>query len=437
MSKRQHQHQPLIRITAVIALILSTLICCGCVYPTYDGDVGKLEEQQSVWQYLKVYSIFHNRLPKTPGSMTPYDMFRAINDSLGGGRYTEYIDDRPGGGVMFDPNTEFEDPIELAPSTVYIGIPEFSDTALWVFKRGLRTLSRYSNIIIDVRYNGGGLLSVTDEILGEMLPKNTPYIKNRYRMYNSDKYRGEDAEDISRTSMNPTLRNKKIAVLMNRGSASASEILAAGLKDAADAYLVGSKSYGKGIGQVIITRGGGRKRLSITFLEISGLSERTGRYHKTGLEPDPVPDWAASYVDAHIPNARQREGIRIIVEEAIEKILAKNPNADESYIQEYRQELTEEYENWFREPYYALKQLDPGYVFPDDGGDGEEGEDIDDNNGGADGKMSKQRAAAVLKGAKGIDKIAMRIHSAKARWRPMGAVIIDEKDLPKIQLSDD
>jgi len=435
MSKRQHQHQPLIRITAVTALILSTLIYCGCVYPDYDGDVDKLEEQQSVWQYLQVYSIFHNRLPKTAGSMTPYDMFRAINDSLGGGRYTEYIDDRPGGGVMFDPNTKFDDPIEFTPSTVYIRIPEFSDTALWVFNRSLRMLSKYPNIIIDVRSNGGGLLNVTDAILGELLPNNTPYINYSYRKYNSSKLKGEDAKEVSRTTTNPTLRNKKIAVLMNHWSASASEILAAGLKDAAGAYLIGDSSYGKGIGQIIITRGGGRKRISITFLEISGLTERTGRYHKRGIWPDPVPDEIKSYVDTHIPSVNQRMLIQIIVEGAIEDILKKNPDADESYLQEYREELTEEYEKWFREPYYAVKQLEQGFAFPDDGGDGEEGEDADDNNGG--GKMSKQRIAAAIENAKGIDKIAMRIHSAKTTWRPMGAVIIDEKDLPEIQLSDD
>jgi hypothetical protein len=429
--QRQHQHQPLIRITAVIALILSTLIYCGCTYPIYDGDSDALEEQQSVWQYLKVYSIFQDRLPKTPGSMTPYDMFIAINDSLGHGRYTEYMDDRPGGGVMFDPNTKFDDPEEITPSTVYIRIPEFSDTALWVFNRGLRTLSKYPNIIIDVRYNGGGYLNVTNAILSELLPYETPYIKTRYREYNRNKYAGETLEDMYSTSKKrPELLNKRIAVLMNGYSASASEILAAGLKDGANARLIGSTSYGKGIGQVIITRND-RKRLSITFLEIRGLTDRTGYYHKIGIEPDPVPEEIKSYVDTHIPSVNQRVLIQIIVEGEIEDILKENPNADESYLQEYRQELTEEYEKWFREPYYALKQLDQGFVFPDDGDDGEGGEDVDDNKDG--GKMSKQRIAAALKGAKGIDKIATRIRSAKTKWRPMGAVVIDEKDLPKIQ----
>jgi hypothetical protein len=400
----------------VLTAVTVFTIISGCVYPTFDGDVNALEEQQSVWQYLKVYSIFHDRLPQAPGSMTPYDMFIAINDSLGGGRYTEYMDDRPGGGVIFDPNTVFEDPLPLTDSTVYYQIPEFSDTALWLFQRSMRTLSRYPNIIIDVRDNGGGLLSVTNSILSELLPFETPYIKARYREYNRSKYIGETLEDVSSTSKKrPELLNKKIAVLMNGYSASASEILAAGLKDGADAYLVGSKSYGKGIGQVIITREG-RKRISITFLEISGISERTGQYHRKGIAPDEVPTDVKSYVDEHIPNARQQE----IIQAQIEEIQAEYPNIPASYI---RQILVNE----FREMYYALKMLEPDIMFTED--DDDDDDDVVDGGSVVDG-MRKSRSD-------NIGEIAARIHRAreraKAKWRPMGAVIVDEKDLPRMQ----
>jgi len=416
MQRNQHQKLRNLLMIASIAAII-----CGCFYSPYEGDVDALEEQQSVWQYLKVYSIFHDRLPATPGTMTPYDMFIAINDSLGAGRYTEYLDDRPGGGVMFDPNTEFEDPEELTPSTVYYSIPEFSDTALWVFHRSVRTLSRYQNIIIDVRDNGGGLLNVTDTILDELMPSGTPYIKNRYRDYDSRNYTGKTVEDISRTDkQRPELLNKKIVVLMNGYSASASEILAAGLKDGAGAYLIGGKSYGKGIGQVIITREQ-RKRLSITFLEISGLTERTGQYHRVGLEPDPVPAEIKSYVDARVPSFGQMLVIKMI----IAGIKDQNPNVSESLIQEYEEELI----RWFREPYYALKLLEPEFVFDD-------GDDAGDVGNVIDG-MVKRRAAEAVNGAKSLGKIAARIHGARKNWRPMGAVIVDEKDLPDVKLSED
>jgi hypothetical protein len=401
--------------------VAAAAIICGCVYPSYDGNVADIDEQQSVWQYLKVYSIFHDRLPPAPGSMTPYDMFIAINDSLGSGRYTEYLDDRPGGGAIFDPDTEFDDPLELTPSTVYFYLPEFSDTALWVFQRSLRTLSRYQNIIIDVRDNGGGLLKVTDTILGELLPRGTPYIKTRYRNYNSRKYAGETLQGVDSTSTaRPELLGKRIAVLMNGYSASASEILAAGLKDGAGAYLIGGKSYGKGIGQVIISRDG-RKRLSITFLEISGLTERTGKYHRTGIEPDPVPAATAAYVDAHRPNPQQQTVIRLI----ISGLKAKYPDISETYLQQYREELV----RWYREPYYALKILEPEFVFDDEAGGGDDeddvvigGGDVVDNDG-----MGKLRGTAFRGGATSIDRAAARVHGARAKWRPMGAVIVDGK----------
>ena len=63
---------------------------------------------------------------------------------------------------------------------------------------------------------------------------------------------------------------------------SVSEILAVALKDCASAILVGSRSSGKGIGQVILQRNN-RPALKITYLH---LSKSTGEYHEIGLTPD-------------------------------------------------------------------------------------------------------------------------------------------------------
>jgi len=420
MSKRRHQ---LLLLTVIAALTLAG----SCVYPTYDEkERAAVDEQHSVWQYLKIYSIYQDLVPNPPlGSLTPYDMFDLIHDTLHGGRYTEYIDDRPGGGVLFPPDTEFDDPLSFTDSTVYFHIPEFSKPALSAFQDNLRTLSSYPNIIIDVRDNGGGYLSVADAILGELLPHGTRYIKNKYRRYNRRERVGETAEDTSATTTpRPALPNKRIAVLMNGWSASASEILAAGLKDGTNgrAYLIGSRSYGKGIGQVIFDdRGEGRKGLSITFLNISGLTERTGQYHRVGIEPDPVPTDIANEVDAHIPSAGQQE----IIQKALDDMQARYPNISESTLQQYRQE----YVAWFREPYYALKRLEPGFTFAEDGED----------DGDVDG-MGKSRMTAVDKNVLTAIKlcdIMTRNRKAKASWRPMGAVVIDKEDLPNIKLSDD
>ena len=92
----------------------------------------------------------------------------------------------------------------------------------------------------------------------------------------------------------PSLAGKRLAVLVNRGSASASEILVAGLKDGrANAAsgdtvaLVGETTYGKGMGQIIISRTYlGKRDIKITFLLLKGISIRIGDYHRRGIAPD-------------------------------------------------------------------------------------------------------------------------------------------------------
>jgi len=432
---RKRQYQPL-ALTAVAAL---TFIG-SCVYPTYnDEETAVVEEQMSVWQYLKIYSIYHERLPKAPGSLKPSDMFDLIHDTLHGVRYTDYIYDGSGGGGD-DSDTEFYLPKEFTRSTVYFYLPEFSEAALELFNISLPMLSRYRNIIIDVRYNPGGYLKVTDSIMSDLLPYGTQYIKKRGRNYNDRKFVGETVEEISRTAQSPRLRNKKLVVLMNGYSASASEILIAGLKDGAGARLVGSKSYGKGIGQVIIPKGDRRQRLKITNLEISGLTERTGQYHRVGIEPDTVPKQIKSDVDAHVPNARQLQEIQDEIDDEIEEILAEDPTVSDSVISEIREQIRRQITKDLREVYYALKILQPELTFVEDDEDGEDGDDADKDNGAAGG-TGKRRSVIAGMDAKSVVEAVKTINSArtkaKTKWRPMGAVVIDEKDLPNIELPDD
>jgi hypothetical protein len=259
-----------------------------------DGAQVDLEEQQSVWQYLNVYSIFQDRVPAASWELTPYDMFKMISDSLGNARYTEYVEDRPGGGVR--PPFVFHDPAAISDSTVYTIIPTFSEESLVFFIRSVSTLKQYPNIIIDLRNNGGGRLDVTDVKIGELLPPATGYIDLRHRAYNDVRRVGTTVDWRMRTmtvaerwesglSANPNLTDKRIVVLMNGWSASASEIMAAALKDCAGAVLVGERTFGKGIGQVHVTRTN-RKTLSVTSMFISGIGDETGHYHAIGIEPD-------------------------------------------------------------------------------------------------------------------------------------------------------
>ena len=130
--------------------------------------------------------------------------------------------------------------------------------------------------VVDLRNNGGGLLSaavgVSDAFLerGEIVSQ-----------------RGRRPEQIDRWSAKPgdLTDGKPIVVLVNYGSASASEIVAGALKDHERATIVGLTSFGKGSVQTVIPlRGGQDGALSITTARYYTPSGRS--IQKIGIEPD-------------------------------------------------------------------------------------------------------------------------------------------------------
>ncbi|MFW5812964.1 MAG: S41 family peptidase [Fibrobacterota bacterium] len=276
----------------IFLVCAATLLVCQS-NPVYEGPVD-IEEQLSVWQYLKTYSIYQDCVPSDPlDSGSAIALFRAVNDSP----YTFYPD-----SVSYavrvaelsgtaDAGFSYVDAVPVTDSTVVVVIREFTQDAYSEFLDKLPILQNYPYIVFDLRGNGGGELFATDSVIECILPAGCGYIIERYREYDSGKRRGYTVGWDTIWTERPAhtaFEGKRFSVLMDRRTASASEIMAAALKDCASAYLVGDTSYGKGIGQVRIPRTG-RAMLSITFMEIRGVSDRIGDYHKTGIRPDPVP----------------------------------------------------------------------------------------------------------------------------------------------------
>lgn len=126
-------------------------------------------------------------------------------------------------------------------------------------------------LVIDVRDNPGGDLNVVCEIADSFLPEGII-------TYTEDKYG-------KRTTINSDKNETDIpiAVLVNGGSASASEVLTGALKDHEKATVIGTKTYGKGIVQTVYP-----------FSDGSGISITTAKYytpsgvciHGIGIEPD-------------------------------------------------------------------------------------------------------------------------------------------------------
>jgi hypothetical protein len=135
----------------------------------------------------------------------------------------------------------------------YIRITTFNEQTTEGLKREIGNLStqigdKLKGYIIDLRNNPGGLLeeavTVSDAFLerGEIVST-----------------RGRNAEETQRRSAHPgdLTKGKPLIVLINGGSASASEIVAGALQDHKRATLVGTRSFGKGSVQTIIPLGSG------------------------------------------------------------------------------------------------------------------------------------------------------------------------------------
>jgi carboxyl-terminal processing protease len=136
------------------------------------------------------------------------------------------------------------------------------------------------SLILDLRQNGGGDLKETVGILGLFLPPGTAVVTTRGRD-------GEVSEPMKTPDRQRRKRDYPMVVLLDRMSASASELAAGALQDLKRATVVGEVSYGKGSVQNIIPTGGGTAlRLTIaTYHTPSGNTP-----HLEGIAPDlPVP----------------------------------------------------------------------------------------------------------------------------------------------------
>lgn len=122
----------------------------------------------------------------------------------------------------------------------YIALNIFGDETSADFEQALLSMNtpNIEGIIIDLRDNGGGYLQSAVEILSHFIEK--------WNVLVTTKYADEIKNDVYYSENDWYIFDKKIVILMNGNSASASEITAGALRDYKKAILVGDKSYGKG-----------------------------------------------------------------------------------------------------------------------------------------------------------------------------------------------
>lgn len=124
----------------------------------------------------------------------------------------------------------------------YIKIDQFSVTTAEEFRAAAAELTSkgMKKLIIDVRNNGGGVLGSATEIVDEFLKDGKLILKTIGKKIGTKVYKATSVGD---------LENIPLVVLINAGSASASEILAGALQDNDRGIIVGRRSFGKGLVQ--------------------------------------------------------------------------------------------------------------------------------------------------------------------------------------------
>ena len=175
----------------------------------------------------------------------------------------------------------------VADSIGYIALTDFTDQSYSDFKVALTTLKdkNIKRLIIDLRNNGGGLVSEAVNIASMFLPKGTNIVSMRDKSAkNERKYK---------TPFVPIMPDIPLAIIVNENSASASEILAGAFQDLDRAVIVGARSFGKGLVQAIrqLPYGGYLKVTTAKYYLPSGRCIQSIDYDgSTSERPKTIPD---------------------------------------------------------------------------------------------------------------------------------------------------
>lgn len=157
----------------------------------------------------------------------------------------------------------------------YLKISRFSDDTAELSKQAATSFKKQNvkGVVVDLRDNGGGLLDSSVQVAGIWL-NNKVVVEER---------QGGRTTDTLRTGTNTILEGIPTTVLINGGSASASEILAGALHDHGAVTLVGEKSFGKGsVQQIFSLPSGGEVKVTVA----RWYTPKGKNIDKAGIKPD-------------------------------------------------------------------------------------------------------------------------------------------------------
>lgn len=157
---------------------------------------------------------------------------------------------------------------------VYLKLTNFSKHSRQFIEKNADKLKSRPNIIIDLRDNRGGDINVMANISGMFLPKKSLIATDRLRWM----------EQVYRSKRNQPLKYESIIILQNSNTASASENMIAALNDNLDnVELIGTKTYGKGIGQFTLPL---RHGYAVKATILEWYTPKDINIQGNGIEPD-------------------------------------------------------------------------------------------------------------------------------------------------------
>lgn len=165
----------------------------------------------------------------------------------------------------------------LDDSIGYVKIIQFQGQTTTELEKALKGLEAkgMNKLVLDLRNDPGGLLDASVDVSGKFLPKDSlvVYLQGRQKT---------DRKDFITTG-SETPRTVPLVVLVNTGSASASEIVAGALQDSKRAVIVGTQTFGKGSVQTVfpLDGGGGIRLTTAKYYTPSGRS-----IQNVGISPD-------------------------------------------------------------------------------------------------------------------------------------------------------
>ncbi len=185
----------------------------------------------------------------------------------------------------------------LDEGIAYVQLYTFGDDTAKDLRDTLKDLIDHDpkGLILDLRNNGGGYLNTAIDVVSEFISDDVVMIEEY----------GDGRRDTYEAKRGGVATKIPLIVLINEGSASASEIVAGAIQDRGRGYLVGAQSYGKGSVQnyVELTDNQGAVRVTIA----RWLTPNGRQIHKVGLSPDfPVelnPDATAQGGDTQLEQA--------------------------------------------------------------------------------------------------------------------------------------